>query len=101
MAYVFTLRMSYVQVSVCGMFGFVRVLRAGVSVGDVHVVSLCYVMSFGCVMCSRSSVQVAVTSVVASLRACRASLGRQACETSTCHKSMISVTEMFWAPCRS
>ena len=67
MSYVFTLRMSYVQVFVRGMYGILSVLCAGFSVS--------YVQSLVCVMCVLQSVlctvfglrylQFAVTSLVA------------------------------------
>ena len=83
MSYVFTLRMSGVQVSVCGMCGILSVLCAGFSVGDVQS-SVCVVCVLWSVLCAAFSVcyvQFAVTSVVASLRAFLPSLGREARRT--------------------
>ena len=78
--YVFTLLMSCVQVSICGMCGILSVLCAGFSVRSVQslVCVLCGLKSVLCAVFSICYVQSAVTSHVASLRACLASLGREA-----------------------
>ena len=78
MSFVFTLRVSYVQVSVCGMCGILSVLCAGFSVCYVQplVCVMCVVSFVLCVVFSLCYVQFAVMSLVASLQACLASLFR-------------------------
>ena len=78
--YVFTVRLSYVRGFVCGMCGTLSVLCAGFSVRGVQSL-VCVIWGLWYVLCAVFNlcyVQFAVTSLVASLQACLASLGREA-----------------------